>query len=80
MNEVESMIAKHLSQYFRVDSFPVDADIFAMGLVNSLFALELVLYVEKTFMIEIGDADLERGNFRSARAMADLIVRKRAEN
>lgn len=62
------------------DRYPqaeIDAaqDIFALGFVNSLFAMELVMFVEKTFGITIPNEELRIDNFRTANAMADLVDR-----
>jgi methoxymalonate biosynthesis acyl carrier protein len=55
----------------------VDAsqDIFALGFVNSLFAMELVMFVEKTFAVGIPNEELRIDNFRTAEKMADLVGR-----
>lgn len=50
-----------------------DEDIFAMGFVNSLFAMELVMFIEKTFAITITNGDLQLDNFRTIEAMAALV-------
>lgn len=50
-------------------------DIFALGFVNSLFAMELVMFVEKTFSISIPNEELRIDNFRSAVLMAELVDR-----
>lgn len=52
-----------------------DDDIFAAGLVNSLFAMQLVVFVEKEFEIQIGNEDLERDNFRTVDSIARLVDR-----
>lgn len=52
-----------------------EQDIFALGYVNSLFAMELVLYIEKHFGIEIPNDELDIANFRTIDAMAALIAR-----
>jgi methoxymalonate biosynthesis acyl carrier protein len=56
---------------------PVDRDLFASGLVSSLFAMELVVHLEKTFSITIHGADLKRDNFRTVDAMTALVLRLR---
>lgn len=53
-------------------------DIFALGFGNSLFAMQLVNFVEGQFGIEIDSEDLEMSNFRSIRAISDLVRRKLA--
>ncbi|MCK2216215.1 acyl carrier protein [Actinomadura sp. ATCC 31491] len=50
-------------------------DIFALGFVNSLFAMELVMFVEKTFGVTIPNEELKIDNFRTANAMAELVAR-----
>lgn len=51
-------------------------DIFALGLVNSLFAMQLVMFVEKEFGLKVEDEDLEVDNFKSVDAIAGLVERK----
>ncbi|MEU4576511.1 acyl carrier protein [Nonomuraea sp. ATR24] len=50
-------------------------DIFALGFVNSLFAMELVMFVEKTFGVTIPNEELRIDNFRTADAMSALVAR-----
>lgn len=54
-----------------------DADIFEVGGASSLFAVELVLFVEDTLGVALEDDDLERENFCSIAALAALAERKR---
>src|SRR6185295_7185393 len=42
-----------------------DVDLFADGLVSSLFALELVVFLESRFGVTVGGADLKLDNFRT---------------
>jgi acyl carrier protein len=50
-------------------------DIFSLGYINSLFAMELVMYLEKTFGITLGNDDLRIDNFRTVAAMTGLVTR-----
>src|SRR3990172_1437530 len=54
-----------------------DDDIFEVGGATSLFAMELVMFIEERFRSPLDDAALERDNFRSISAMASLVDRKR---
>ena len=54
-----------------------EEDIFAAGYVNSLFAMQLVLFVEKEFHIAIEQADMVIENFRTVGAIARLVAHKR---
>jgi methoxymalonate biosynthesis acyl carrier protein len=62
----------------RYPQVEIDAaqDIFQLGFVNSLFAMELVMFVEKTFGITIPNDELRIDNFRTADAMAELVARQ----
>ncbi len=55
-------------------------DIFALGFGNSLFALQLIAFVESEFTIEIESEDLEMSNFRSVDAVSSLVERKREQS
>jgi methoxymalonate biosynthesis acyl carrier protein len=52
-----------------------DQDIFSLGYVHSLFAMELVLFIEKHFGVEIANEELDIANFRTIDAMAALVQR-----
>jgi acyl carrier protein len=53
-------------------------DIFALGFANSLFAMQLVEFVESAFAVQIEDDDLDVVNFRSIGGIARLVERKLA--
>lgn len=53
-----------------------DDNLFASGIVNSLFAVQLMTFVEKHFAIEVEMDDLDIENFKSLNATAAFIVRK----
>lgn len=55
-----------------------DDDYFALGLVNSLFALELVTFVEWRFGLEVGVEDLDLDHFRTVGRLTDFVLRKTA--
>lgn len=48
-------------------------DIFALGFVNSLFAMELVMFLETTFEFTIPNEALRLDSFRSVLSMAALV-------
>ena len=55
-----------------------DDDLFESGIVNSLFAVQLMTYIEKTFAIEVGMDDLDIENFKSLNATTAFVLRKNA--
>lgn len=54
-----------------------DDNIFAAGLVNSLFAMQLVCWVEREFSLEIPTEELVLRNFSSVAAISALVSRLR---
>jgi acyl carrier protein len=77
MDETQTKIKEFLSRFFKNHDLQPGEDIFALGFVNSLLAMQLVAFVEKEFGIAVGDEDLDLDNFRSIDAIAGLVARKR---
>lgn len=69
-------IKEFLSRLMRNHDLKDDEDIFALGFINSLAALQLVQFLEKEFGVTIGDEDLELDNFRTLNSMDQLLERK----
>jgi len=76
MRERKDKIKTFLSKFFRNHELRDDDDIFAMGFVNSLLALQLVNFLQKEFSITVEDEDLEFENFRTLNNMDALLERK----
>jgi methoxymalonate biosynthesis acyl carrier protein len=70
--QLRAFLARHIGGRTIGD----DDQIFAAGFVNSMFAMQLVLFLEKNFQIEISNEDLELKNFQTINAMAELVGRK----
>lgn len=56
-------------------TFADDEDIFSLGIVNSLFAMELVLFIEKNAGSRVPNEELTMDHFRSIDAMTTLAAR-----
>ncbi|WP_031050771.1 acyl carrier protein [Streptomyces sp. NRRL F-5650] len=54
-----------------------DVDLFASGAVTSLFAMELVVFVEGAFGIAVEGPDLAIDNFRTVKSVTALVTRLR---
>ncbi|MBE9224519.1 acyl carrier protein [Phormidium sp. LEGE 05292] len=76
MKAAKSRIKNFLAQYFGDRELQDDENIFALGFVNSMFAMQLVLFIEKEFEITIENEDLDLENFKSINAMVNLLDRK----
>ncbi|KPC80820.1 MULTISPECIES: acyl carrier protein [Streptomyces] len=53
-------------------------DIFALGYVNSLFAMQLALFLEKEFGMSLGPEDMDFDNFRTVDGLVRLVTSKAA--
>lgn len=52
-------------------------DIFDAGIVNSLFAIELMTFLEKEFSIKVTMEDLDMENFKTVNATSNFVRQKR---
>jgi methoxymalonate biosynthesis acyl carrier protein len=69
-SELLSMLSNRLKTPVRPEQ-----DLFADGMINSMFALELVVQIENKFNVALEGRDLDMANFRSVNAMANLVRR-----
>ena len=76
MKDAKAKIKTFLSQFFGNHDLQDNEDIFAVGFVNSMFAMQLVLFIEQEFQVTIENEDLELDNFRTINAMVSLLERK----
>ena len=75
---IKSSLNEFLTHAYGDRSLGDDEDIFALGFGNSLFAMQLVEFVEREFDILLEDEDLDMEHFTTIAAMARLVERKRA--
>ncbi len=73
---LRSSVRRFIAKAFKGRSLEDGEDIFATGFVNSLFAMELVTFIEGTFGITVESEDLDLDNFRSVASVADFVARK----
>lgn len=73
--EVEERIKSYLLKHVPERALR-EPDLFGSGYVNSMFALQLVMFLESEFSIQLGSEDLQRANFQSFHALAGLVKSK----
>ena len=71
---IENALTGYLSEKTKTEIKP-DDDVFASGLVSSMFAMQLVVHLESTYDVAIVGPELKLDNFRTARVMAELVQR-----
>ncbi|MFD4556347.1 acyl carrier protein [Streptomyces sp. NPDC058469] len=72
IDRVRTFLAPHMGEHVLAD----EEDIFAAGIVNSLFAMQLVVFIEGEFQVTVTPEDLDIDRFRSISAIADLVLAK----
>jgi methoxymalonate biosynthesis acyl carrier protein len=77
-NSIKDKIRAFLRDKTKHPDLGDEEDYFQAGFVNSLFAMQLVLFVEKEFQLRIGDDDLVLENFNSINAISAMVARKQA--
>ena len=76
MKDIKDKIYEFLSDHFKNYQLKENEDIFATGFINSMFAMQLVLFIEQEFQLTIKDNELDFENFRTVNAMTRLIESK----
>jgi methoxymalonate biosynthesis acyl carrier protein len=72
-DSTQGTIEEFISLRFPNYDYQPAEDIFSLGFINSLFAMELVMFIERTFQIEVENSDLRLDNFRSIETMGKLV-------
>jgi len=73
---VEEGLLAFLAERIKTEVAP-DDDLFASGLVSSMFAMQLVVQLEESYDIAIIGPELKLDNFRTVNAMTALVLRLR---
>jgi methoxymalonate biosynthesis acyl carrier protein len=72
-------IKAFLARFFRKHELQDDEDIFSLGFVNSLFSMQLVIFLEEEFKVRIENKDIDPENFKTINAIDDLVRKKLSE-
>jgi methoxymalonate biosynthesis acyl carrier protein len=76
--DIRETIRRFVARSVMVPDLADDDDLFESGLVNSLFAVQLMTFIEKTFAIEVEADDLDIANFKSLNAATSFVLKKSA--
>lgn len=75
-NEVKAAIRAFIQASINLDGLGNDENLFETGIVNSLFAVQLMTFIERRFDIEVSSDDLDIANFKSIDATAAFVAKK----
>ena len=71
--DVKEIILGFFKEKGTADDLEYDTDLFSGGYVNSLFALEVILFLEETFSIHIPNKDVSESNFQTIESIARVV-------
>ena len=75
--DYKNEIRNYLMKTIKVTDIDDEENLFENGLVQSLFALQLVTFVEDTFQIRVENHELDLVNFCSIEEMAKFVESKK---
>ena len=75
--QVRETVRRFILKSITVARLDDDANLFESGIINSLFAVQLMTFVEKTFAIDVAVDDLDIENFKSVNATTAFVLRKK---
>jgi methoxymalonate biosynthesis acyl carrier protein len=75
--KVRETVTNFLLSSINIQNLNDDDNLFESGIVNSLFAVQLMTFLEKIFAMEIGMDDLDMENFKSINATTAFVLRKK---
>jgi methoxymalonate biosynthesis acyl carrier protein len=81
MDTETTQTPKEAIRNFILDSINIpdlndDDNLFESGIVNSLFAVQLMTFLEKSFNIEVTMDDLSMDNFESINSTSSFVQKK----
>lgn len=74
-NIIETRVREFIEKVVKKEIDP-NEPIISSGLLNSLFAMQILLFIEKEFKFKVANEDLSPANFDSIAAISDFVGRK----
>ncbi|EPR13611.1 acyl carrier protein [Ruminiclostridium papyrosolvens] len=76
-NVYAEKISEYIMMNTNLNSIDYNLDIFEEGLVSSLFAIELMTFLEKNFEVKVTMDDLDMENFKCVNNIVKFVENKR---
>ncbi|OCG20184.1 MULTISPECIES: colibactin biosynthesis aminomalonyl-acyl carrier protein ClbE [unclassified Gilliamella] len=71
--EMKAAVRQFLARSLRGHTLDDDDDIFSLGLVHSLFTVQIILFIEKTFHVELEVSELKIEQIASVNKIVGLV-------
>jgi len=75
--QVEEEIKKFIKKQFRVETLDNSTNIFELGYVNSLFFVQLIMFLENEFNITIEPGEIDVQQFTTVEKILDFVENKK---
>ncbi len=75
---VSKKIRSFILDAIRIPDLKDEDNLFESGIVNSLFAVQMMTYLEKTFGIQVTTDDLVIENFQSIDSATSFVLQKQS--
>lgn len=75
-DQVKAKVRPFIERFIGGEELRETDNIFEMGYVNSMFAMQLVQFVETEFGIAVENDDLNLDNFNTVEHITDFVLRK----
>ncbi len=79
IQSTKNTIKNFILESINIPNLQEDDNLFESGIVNSLFAIQLMTFLEKSFNIEVTMDDLSMDNFQSINATSLFVERKQSK-
>jgi len=76
VNGIRETVRAFISRSIDISKLDDDVNLFEVGIVNSLFAVQLMTFIERTYALEVGMQDLDIENFKSVNATTAFVASK----
>lgn len=77
-NNINQKIKNFILGAIQIPELKNDDNLFETGIVNSLFAVQLLTFLEKTFDIQVSPEDLLMENFQSIDSATLFVLQKQS--
>jgi methoxymalonate biosynthesis acyl carrier protein len=76
LSEIKNKIKDYLSNSFHLNALDDSSNIFEVGGLNSLFFIQLLVFIEKTFNLQLEEGEFNIRSLTSVNAISEFLSTK----